>query len=191
MFRQFIASTVVLLLVSSSIVVQAAELPPTLKVGEHNLVLNGAGEREKYFLDLYLAGLYLTQPTDQPQAIIDADVPMTLRIVVATKLVTQEKFLESLQEGFQKSTRGNVEPIREKIQQLRQCFAEEITQGDVFDLVYLPNQGLLVFKNGKQKGTVQGLEFKRALFGIWLCERPADANLKQALLGGNSNVRQR
>jgi hypothetical protein len=190
-FRPVVASAVVLLIVLSPATGWATQLPPTLKVGEQNLVLNGAGERQKYFLDLYVAGLYLTEPSKQSKAIIDADAPMAIRIAITSKLVSQEKFLASLQEGLKKSTEGNVEPIRAEIKKFRECFADKIVQGDVIDLVYLPNQGVMVFKAGKRKGIVPGLAFKRALFGIWLCERPVDANLKQALLGGAANTQRR
>jgi hypothetical protein len=190
-FRQLLASAVVMLTVLSTATGWAAQLPSTLKVGEQNLVLNGAGERHKYFLDLYVAGLYLTEPNSESKTIIDADAPMAIRIAITSKLVSQEKFLDSLQEGFQKSTGGKLEPIRAEIKKFRQCFAEEIARGNVFDLVYLPSHGLMVYKDGKQKGIVPGLAFKRALFGIWLSDRPADANLKQALLGGAANTRRR
>jgi hypothetical protein len=191
MFRQLSASAVVLLVVLSPLSGRAAQLPPTLKVGEHKLVLNGAGEREKYFLNLYVAGLYLTEPSKQSKTIIEADAPMAIRIAITSKLVSQEKFLASLQEGLKKSTEGNLEPIRAEIKKFRDCFADKIVRGDVIDLVYLPNQGVMVFKAGKRKGIVPGIEFKRALFGIWLRERPVDANLKQALLSGAANTQRR
>ncbi len=182
MFR-LVAATIVLLIVLSPAIGQAVELTPTLKVGDQGLILNGSGVREKYFLDLYTAGLYLTQPTNQPATIIDADTPMAIRIVITSKLVSQKKLVESLEEGFQNFTQGNTKPIRTEIQKFRQCFTDEITRGDVFDLVYFPSSGVVVLKNGKRKGTIAGHAFKRALFGIWLCDRPADANLKLALLG--------
>ncbi len=186
MFCKVFSSAVVLLTLLSPAIGLAVELTPTLKVGDQNLILNGSGVRQKYFLDLYIAGLYLTQPNNQSAAIIDADAPMSIRIVITSRMVSQEKFIKSLQEGFQNSTQGNVEPIRAEIEKFRQCFADEIVRGDVFDLMYLPGKGLVVFKNGKQKGAALGLAFKQALFGIWLCDRPADANLKQALLGSNA-----
>jgi len=188
-FRQALAIAIILAAVLSPRIGLAVELPQTLKVGDQKLVLNGAGTREKYFLDLYVAGLYLTEPNKQPATIIDADVPMAIRIAITSKLVSQEKLVESLQEGFQNSTQGKVEPIRTEIQMFRRCFADEIARGDYFDLVYLPTHGVVVLKNGKRKGAVVGLPFKRALFGIWLCDRPVNANLKQALLGSASNAR--
>ena len=47
----------------------------------------------------------------------------------------------------------------------------------------VPNEGVVVYKNGAKKGTIEGYDFKRALFGIWLCDKPADADLKSAMLG--------
>ena len=116
---------------------------------------------------------------------------MLMRIAITSKMVSQAKLIDSLHQGFQNSTQGKIEPIRNQIEQFRQCFAEEITRGNVFDLVYAPGQGVAVFKNGQRKGLVPGLAFKRALFGIWLGDRPADVKLRQALLGSASSVKRK
>lgn len=189
MVRHILASALVILAWSSPTIGLAVELQPTLKVGEHNLALNGSGAREKYFLDLYVAGLYLAQPSNQPATIINADALMAIRIVITSKLVSQKQLVESLEEGFQNATQGKVETIRNEIAQFRQCFADDIARGDIFDLIYLPGHGVVVLKNGKRQGAIAGLAFKQALFGIWLSERPADADLKQALLGGANSRR--
>ena len=34
-----------------------------------------------------------------------------------------------------------------------------------------------------KKGTIEGLDFKKALFGIWLGNKPADDDLKAGMLG--------
>ena len=187
MYRNCLSNLVVFLVVLSPTIGSAAQLPATLQVGEQELKLNGVGEREKLFLDLYVAGLYLTELSNDSKTVIDADSPMAIRIVITSKMVSQEKLIASLQEGFKNSTQGKLEPIRAEIQKFRDCFADEIARGNVFDLVYVPKQGVMVFKDGKQKGIVAGLEFKQALFGIWLCDRPVDADLKQALLRGDSD----
>lgn len=41
----------------------------------------------------------------------------------------------------------------------------------------------MVYKNGTKKGSIDGLDFKKALFGIWLCNKPADEDLKEGMLG--------
>ena len=163
-----------------------AELPPTLKMANQELQLNGQGVRQKYMFELYEAGLYLAQPSQQAPAIIAADQWSAIRIVITSKMVSQEKLVATLQEGFKSATGGKTRPIQPQIDQFRQCFAETIKSGDTFDLVYAPGHGTVVLKNGKQKGAIAGLPFKQALFGIWLGKRPADAGLKVALLGATA-----
>ena len=165
-----------------------AELPSTLEAGDVKLVLNGSGARTKYLMKMYVAGLYLTQPSAKPAAIIAAEAPMSIRLEITSGLVTQEKLVESLNEGFDKATLGKPEPIRKEIDQFRRCFASEIAKGDVFDLVYLPEHGVTVLKNGKRQGVVPGLAFKKALFGIWLSDNPIDKDLKSAMLLAQSNA---
>jgi hypothetical protein len=107
---------------------------------------------------------------------------MAIRLEITSGLVSQEKLVESLNEGFQNSTGGDPSAIRKEIEQFRKCFAAPIAKGDVFNLVFFPSRGVTVIKNGKPQGAVQGLAFKQALFGIWLSNKPADEDLKVALL---------
>ena len=39
-------------------------------------------------------------------------------------------------------------------------------------------------KNNKKVKTIKGLKFKQAAFGIWLCDDPADKDLKEGMLKG-------
>lgn len=174
------------LIVSCSIVgappAVLGDLPSQLRAGEHHLVLNGEGSRTKTFLELYVAGLYLTQPSNRAEQIIAAEEPMAIRIKITSGFVSQAKLVASLEEGFKNATSGNTSSINKEIEQFRACFHEPISKGDTFDMVYLPTHGVIVNKNGKHKGIVAGSIFKQALFSIWLSSQPADATLKQALL---------
>jgi len=98
------------------------------------------------------------------------------------RFVSQKSLVDSLEEGFKNATGGDTREIRKQIDEFRDCFKEAIAKGDTFDMVYLPNHGVSVSKNGKLKGAVAGTKFKQALFSIWLSSTPADATLKQALL---------
>ncbi len=159
-----------------------AELPKTLNAGDAKLVLNGSGSRNKYFMKMYVVGLYLSKPSADGGAIVAANAPMAMRLEITSGMVTQERLVESLNEGFEKSTHGKPDEVRREIEQFRGLFAKAIAKGDVFDLTYLPSQGVVVSKNGKRQGIVQGLSFKKALFGIWLSEDPVDKGLKSRLL---------
>ena len=165
---------------------QATEFPPHIRVGEHRLALNGWGARSKAFFQLYVAGLYVTQPSSDAVAIVAADEPMAIRIKITSSFISQAKLVSSLTEGFERATEGNVAPIQGQIDQFRACFSDAITKGDTFDMVYVPQHGVIVNKNGELKGVVEGAEFKRALFNIWLSDNPADEGLKQAMLTGRT-----
>ena len=99
---------------------------------------------------LYQAGLYLTAESSDAMTVIAADVSMVIKIEITSIFVSQEKLVAALNDGFQKSTNGNLEPIRNEVRQFRQCFADSINKGDVFDIVYIPSSGLVVRKNGRQ-----------------------------------------
>jgi hypothetical protein len=164
--------------------VAGIDVPDSFESDGVSLVLNGAGIRSKYLLDVYVGGLYLKKTSTDAAAILGADERMAIKMWIVTGLVTNERMQESIEEGFQKSTQKNTAPIREKIDALIDVFDEEINEEDVFDFVYLPGQGLKVHKNGAYRAMVEcGLPFKRALFGIWISDRPVQNSLKRGMLG--------
>jgi hypothetical protein len=164
--------------------VGGVEIPETLESGGTSLVLNGAGIRNKYFIGVYVGGLYLKQRSADAAAIIDADEVMAVELRITSGLITSDRMKKSTEEGFRKSTGGNSAPFREQIDALIGVYDEKIDDGDIFDIVYVPGKGVDVYKNGAHQGTVEsGLPFKRALFGIWISERPVQASLKRAMLG--------
>lgn len=150
---------------------------------QQELVLNGAGVREKFWIDLYAGALYLDQKSDNAEKIINADKPMAVRLHIVSRLISSKKMIKAVEEGFENSTNKHTEPLEDRIQQFISAFESKIQREDVFDIVYKPGTGVVSFKNGKKVGTVEGLDFKKALFGIWLSNRPADDDLKEAMLG--------
>lgn len=160
-----------------------ATLPNTQTFENATLVLNGAGVREKFWIDLYAAGLYLDKKSSDPNAIITGERPMAIKLQIVSGLISSDKLIDAVRDGFNKSTKGNTAPIQPQIDTMLSYFKDEITKDDVFDLVYLPSKGVVAYKNGEERGTVKGKEFKEALFGIWLSSDPADKGLKDELLG--------
>jgi len=148
----------------------------------HKLVLNGAGVRSKFFLDVYVAALYLPNQMTEASDIIDSDEAMAIRLFITSDMITSKRMADSTRDGFVRSTGGNLAPIETEVEELIKAFQEEIEKGDIFDLVYEPGQGVTVYRDGKAASNVKGLEFKKALFGIWLSEDPIQKSLKKALV---------
>ena len=114
---------------------------------------------------------------------MDADEAMAVKLHIVSKLISSDKMINAVEEGFENSTEGNIAPLESRIKKFIGFFKEEINKGDVFDITYQPGKGVVAYKNGKEKGTVEGMDFKKALFGIWLSNRPADDDLKEGMLG--------
>ena len=170
---------------SAQITIDDVTFPATLKEGNNNLVLNGAGARVKLFMDVYVAGLYLTAKGNNADAIIKSNDASAVRLHITSGLVTSDRMSEAVKEGFQKSTGGKTAPIQAKIDRFVKLFSlEPIVKTNEFDLVYEPGVGVKVSKNGKLLDTIDGQDFKSALWGIWLGAEPVEAKLKTGMLGG-------
>ncbi|RBP31020.1 chalcone isomerase-like protein [Marinobacter pelagius] len=168
---------------ASALTVEGVDVPETYQAMGTELKLNGAGTRSKWFMDLYVGGLYVPESISDGEAVINADEPQAITLHIISGMITSERMTEATLEGFKASTDGNMAPVQDDIDQFMAVFQEEIKEGDVFDLVYLPGEGVRVLKNGELRDTVGDLAFKKALFGIWLSDKPAQENLKERMLG--------
>lgn len=169
----------------SALTVGGVDVPDTYSIADTELKLNGAGTRSKFFIDLYVGGLYLPEAVSNGQSVIDADEPQAITLHIVSGMITSDRMTEATLEGFEASTDGKMAPIQKEVDQFMDVFKDEIKDGDVFDLVYEPGKGVEVFKNGKMKDTVGDLAFKKALFGIWLSDDPAQNSLKEEMLSEN------
>jgi hypothetical protein len=157
-------------------------IPDSLEAGQVTLTLNGAGVRTK-LIKLYVGGLYLKEKSSDAAAIMAADEPMAVKLHIISSMITSKKMEDAVREGFLKSTGENTEPIKDQIERFISVFKDEIKENDVFDIIYSPGKGTDVYKNSEYRSTIEGMTFKQALFGIWLCDKPAQASLKKGMLG--------
>lgn len=161
-------------------------LSPTVQVGGSTLVLNGAGIRWRLVVRVYTAGLYLAAKASTPEAVLAAAGPKRLHVVMLRdidgndlgKLFTRGMQDNSSRADFAKSIPGTL--------RMAELFAvkKRLTQGESFSVDWLPGQGTSILINGKLQGEpIKEPEFFQSLMRIWLGTSPADANLKDALLG--------
>ena len=169
---------------NAQVTVSDVRVPGDLTIEGENLLLNGAGLREKFFIDLYVGALYTNNKSASAKDIIKADKPSAITLDIVSKLVSQDNMIESVEEGFQNSTsRKERKAIQGRIDKFIGMFSEKIVNGDQFVLYYVPGSGVNVYKNGEKLGVIEGMDFKEALWGIWLGKYPADDDLKAAMLG--------
>ena len=164
--------------------VNGVTVPRKIEFQGKTLQLNGAGGRSKMWLEVYVQALYLSQLSQDPQFIIDSDTEMAIRIEITSSMVSSNKLTKAMNAGFEKSAGDNLGELRPRIETFKSYLSDAITEKDVFVLAYNPlDQTINVFKNETLKGKIPGFDFKKALFGIWLSDKPVDETLKNHLLG--------
>ena len=155
-------------------------LPDKMKAGDNELTLNGAGLRKKVIIKVYACALYLLEKESDAKSIIEVDEPIAVKMHFIYKAVAPEKLIEAWNTGFGKSDISN---LQEEIKTFNSYFTKDAVKNDVYDIIYVPEVGTSVYMNNELKGTIQGLEFKRAVFSIWLGEQTELPKLKKAMLG--------
>ena len=150
-------------------------------VGGTTLQLNGMGLRELVFVDVYVGGLYLPTRTRSAREAIEADVPKRIVMHFIFRKVSREKMIATFQEGLERNPAGAA--LNERMQRLFSV-VETSHSGDRIVLDYVPGEGLSFIKNGQTRITIEGADFMRAIWSIYLGEEPASEDLKRGMLGG-------
>jgi long-chain acyl-CoA synthetase len=162
------------------------KLGDTAQVGAQALVLNGAGIRSKWFFKVYVGALYLPQKQTSADMVIAADHPQRIAMHMLRDL-GGKKLYGAFNEAIQANHDGaELKAMKAQLKLMADIFNEigEAKQGDVITLDYQPLGGTRISLNGKVYGTIAGAAFKRALLKIWLGNKPAQDDLKKAMLGG-------
>lgn len=186
MMRKMLCAVLGLLLLPSllpAFETGGVEFPLEFRAGEQVLILNGAGLRKKFGFKVYACALYLTAQNRSAEAVLEADAPMAIRMQFIRENIDPATLVETWNESFSKTSGGMTPALQKKIEAFNACFSDKTREGDVWDLVYLPHEGVTVRFNDHLKTTIAGIDFKKALFGIWLGDFPPSKELKQGMLG--------
>lgn len=177
-----------LLLVSAPIPARdldGVNIPDSLALaGEKTpLRLNGAGYRKKFFIKVYIGALYLAQPANQANAVLDAGTPRSMRLQFLRD-VSQDQFATAWNDGIAANhTAAEMQTLRARIDQLN-TLVGSVRRNDVLRIDMRPRADTEVWLNDKLRGSIGGVDFQRALLTAWVGAKPADAGLKQAVLDG-------
>jgi len=168
---------------ASAMKIAGVDVPQSLIIENKALILNGAGIRKKLFIKVYVGSLYLTQKQTAADKILSDPGAKSIVMNFLYKEVSTKKLVDGWNKGFADNTSAKeIKALQQRIYQFNSLFTT-VYKGDAIRLDYLPGEGTQVRINGKIKGSVPGEDFYQALLKIWLGARPADADLKDAMLG--------
>jgi len=169
--------------VSQARTVSGVTVPDRVQVAGHELVLNGAGTRTKFFFDIYVCALYLPKPATSMPAVLAEPGPKRILMHFVFHKVTRSQLVGGWNEGFEANIpEAQRTALQQRIDAFNSLFGDAPKgQQVLFD--YVPGKGTTVTIDGKPRGTIAGKDFNDALLRIWIGEHPATRSLKRALLG--------
>ena len=107
--------------------------------------------------------------------------------------VSTQEFIKAFDKGIKRNTPEDALPgMLDRMAKFDAMLTAmgKVRKGDVVDLDFVPGRGLVMTWNGKVQGEpIKEPEFFSALLKIWLGHSPADAQLKEALLGKSAPAR--
>ena len=159
-------------------------LDEKISVGGQELLLNGAGIRTRAIFKVYVASLYVSQKAADLQGVL-AKSPRRMQLNLLRTL-SAEQLADALNDGLAEANApadlAAVRPQADQLLAIMKAF-KEVKEKDVVTLDFVDG-ATKVGWNGESKGSVPGEAFNRALMRIWVGDKPVQADLKKALLGG-------
>ncbi len=180
-----ISSLILVSFPAASVTIDGVEISDTLTVanGTPALILNGAGIREKLFLDIYIGALYLPAKSGDALAILSGKGPACVAMHFLYKQVSREKINDAWEDGLAANHNAvEMQALQPQLEKFKTLF-RTMHKGEVIRICYLPGTGTEVRINGERRGDVEGETFFHALLAIWLGNHPVSNDLKQGMLG--------
>ena len=148
------------------------------------LTLNGLGLRTAsvFKVGIYVAALYLTEPSRDPHLILQSDTPSEL-VLQIIRGVNARRLRKSWEEGFARNFPGHPPALEEGLALLN-SWVTDVRPGQRMTFIRIPGTGMQVDINGTVKGMITGDEFSKAFLSIWFGDFPQTPELKRGLLGG-------
>ena len=172
-------------LAQAAIKVGDVEFAQQQTVQQRALELNGAGLRTRLGFKVYAMGLYLRAPLAEAGTILADKGEKRIRIVLIRDLEAKQ-FGDALQAGLEKNhdaaTLAALKPATDALLTALAAVGE-VRTGTEIVLDRLGNGATRLLVDAKQHGEdIADVALYPALLRIWLGERPADSDLREALL---------
>jgi hypothetical protein len=171
---------------AATVDVAGVRLEDRVTVAGKPLVLNGAGIRYKAVFKVYAAGFYVEKPANTPDGLLDQPGPKRMTITMLRDIDSAELgklFSRGMEDNMEKGSFAKLVP---GVMRMSQVFTNHKTlkAGENFVLDWIPGTGTVLTVKGQVEGEpFKEPEFFEALMRIWLGPKPADWQLKDALLG--------
>ena len=152
---------------------------PILKIAGGEIPIKGLSLLEYLRFDLYTAALYAPSEVKTIDAVL-GNIPKSL-ILHYHRTIKKEIMIKASRNRILKNHEVDSVALEDRLKQLDAAY-QTVQKGDRYELRYEPGTGTSLILNGKLQATIEGEDFQKAFFGIWLSRVPLNKKLRDTLL---------
>ncbi|MCO4764598.1 MAG: chalcone isomerase family protein [Myxococcales bacterium] len=158
--------------------------PATITEGGQTLELVGVGLRSKWFVKVYVIGVYQKTNKRSASHLINSNEPKVLWLHML-RGISGDKMRDAIDDGLKANASDAVRKrISAQVDKLKRAFPPKIPNKADIRFSYSPNKGTSLSLNKRSKATFKGRGFMSAMWSIWFGRKPADKDLKRGVLKG-------
>jgi hypothetical protein len=171
---------------SATLDVGGVKVEESLNIYNNTLLLNGAGLVSNGKTPMYVVQIYAKQKFKTLDELFAVPGPKRLVLTVIKEVDTGpivKMFNRSVDETAGKNDRAKLIPGLMSIGEIFKA-NRVLKPGDVMTMDWVPISGLVIYLGGKLQGQpYREPELFKAAMGVWMGEFPAEAKVKDSLLG--------
>jgi len=159
---------------------------PSTQLQGNTLQLNGAGTRFRVIFKVYDMALYTPKKVSTATELLALAGPKRLSFAALREIPGTDLGLAFIKGLEANASKELVQKHAGSSTRLIDIFSGQpkLMPGETFAMDFIPGSGTTFYINGKPQGTPVGdAEFFSMVLKIWVGNSPADAQLKEALLG--------
>ena len=152
----------------------------------HSLTLNGIGSYQQLRKEFYIAALYLTEPSSDPQAIINAYGSKRMVLKVTAKRWTPRRWSLQWQNDIAiNNSPASDDELTNQIIFFTGFLQDNLTEGDEIIVEYRPTQGTFISINNVSILNTPTSDMFNYLVNVWIGKLPPSGEFKNAILSAN------
>ncbi len=162
--------------------IEGVDYPESTSAAGASVNLIGVGIRTKWMTNVYAMGVYSATAKKASGHIVQADEPKLLWLHML-RGIGGDKMRDAIDDGLEKNTsEAERAKLQADIDRVKAAFPASIAKGLVIQFAYSPAKGTTLKIGGADKVNVPGKAFMVAMWSIWFGGRPADKDLRDAVL---------
>lgn len=178
-FARTLLALGICILISGQVYAGIPEFPTVVNKEGYEFQLQGRGYKRLIFMKAFEAGFYTISDVSRNEIL--NDVPKYLEVEYYVAIPGKSLTDYTITHMKRNIASDEFSTLDGEIKLMGQYFVD-LKPRDRFSLTYLPGVGTQFAHNGKITGVVPGPKFARALFSVWIGDKPFDPALKRKIL---------